>query len=278
MHTYDTPAPVSAVVDIVFGSVRFVAGDRATTVVEVTPADSTWDLDVKAARDAEIDFSDGRLTVKHRQMRLANLFQSRHGRVDVVVELPAGSDVQGTTASGSFTVEGAAGAVRLKTPTGDVRVERAASLRVRTVGGDVTVGHVTGDADVSGNGAIRLDRVDGDAVVKNIGGTSVLGEIGGDLRVNSANGDITVGAARGTVNVKTASGDLRLGEIGTGPVELYTPNGDVEIGVPHGTAVALDARATAGRVREYAGAVATTERTVKVRARTHGGDITINYV
>lgn len=277
MHTYDTPGPISATVDIVFGDIRFVATDRADTVVEVRPADPEWDLDVRAAADAEIDLTDGKLVVKHRQMRLANLFSKVYGRVRVVVELPAGSDVQGTTTSGDCVVEGTVGACRLKSPSGDVTVERAAGLRVRTVGGKVVVGHVTGDADVSGNGVLHLKRVDGDAVVKNIGGTTVLGEIGGDLRVNAATGDISADVARGKVDVKTASGDIRVGEIDRGPVELYTPNGDVEIGVPAGVGVVLDARATAGRVRQAVGG-APTERTVSVKAKTHGGDITVTTV
>lgn len=283
MHTYSAPGPVSAIVDIVFGDIRFTAADRADTVVEVRPADPGWDLDVKAAREAEVDFADGKLTVKHRQMRLAALFQSRYGRVHVHVLVPAGSEVQGSTSSGSLTVEGPAGFCRLKTPSGDVRVETATGVRTRTVAGDVTIGHVTGDADVSGNGAVRLHHVEGAATVKNIGGTTRLGEVDGPLRVNSANGDICVDTATGDVNVKTASGDLRVGRIGAGTssVDLYTPNGDVEIGVPGGIAVALEARATAGRIREHAaggGGGVRTGHTVKVRARTHGGDITVNHI
>ncbi|GAA3465271.1 hypothetical protein GCM10018963_72840 [Saccharothrix longispora] len=35
---FDTPAPVSAVLDIPAGHVRFVAADRTDTAVEVRPA------------------------------------------------------------------------------------------------------------------------------------------------------------------------------------------------------------------------------------------------
>ena len=52
------------------------------------------------------------------------------------------------------------------------------------------VDYVTGQADVSGNGDIRIRQVTGGAVVKNIGG------------------------------------DIRVGELGSGTVDLYTPTGE----------------------------------------------------
>ena len=41
MHKFATPAPVSAVLDIPAGRIRFIAADRTDTVVEVRPADAT---------------------------------------------------------------------------------------------------------------------------------------------------------------------------------------------------------------------------------------------
>lgn len=41
MQKFDTPAPISAVLDIPVGRVRFIAADRADTAVEVLPADAS---------------------------------------------------------------------------------------------------------------------------------------------------------------------------------------------------------------------------------------------
>jgi hypothetical protein len=49
MQKYDTPAPVTAVVDIPAGQIRLIATDRADTTVEVRPADPASRRDVKAA-------------------------------------------------------------------------------------------------------------------------------------------------------------------------------------------------------------------------------------
>lgn len=276
MPTFDTPEPISATVDIVFGNIRFKAGDRADTVVEVRPTDPSRDLDVKAAEDVNIEFTDGRLLVRHPKLRTA--FTNRYGSVEVLVELPTGSDVQGDTAKGEYLVEGVVGSCRLKTTAGDIRVEQAAGVRLKTTGGSVVVGRVTGRADVSGNGDIRVRRVDGGAVVKNIGGASWIGEVGGDLRANSATGDITVDVGRAAVDAHTSTGDIRVGEIGSGRIDLSTSTGEVEIGIARGTAARLDARTSAGRVRNHLqvpDASGPPDRTVDVRARSHGGDIIV---
>lgn len=263
-----------ATVDIILGSIRFVATDRADTAVEVRPADPTWELDVKAADETAIEFADGKLTVK--QPKLRNLWTTKYGSVQVLVQLPTGSNVQGDTANGEYVVEGAVGSCQLKTPVGNIHVEQAADVRLRTTSGTVTVDHVTGQAEVSGNGDIRIRQVGGGAVVKNIGGNSWLGEIAGALRANSANGGITVEVAHAAVNAKTASGNIRVGELGNGAVDLYTATGTVELGVPDGTAPLLDARTTAGRVRDNLLTPQHTDRSIKVRARSHGGDIVLN--
>jgi DUF4097 and DUF4098 domain-containing protein YvlB len=275
MTTFNTPAPISVTVDIVFGDITFTAGDRTDTVVEVRPVDPTWELDVKAAEQAVVEFTDGKLQVKHPKLR--NLLSSKYGAVEVLVALPTGSDVQGNTARGGYVVSGAVGSCRLKTPTGDIRVERAASVELRTTGGKVTVDHVTGQAEVRANRDIRIRQVDGGAAVKNIGGDSWVGAVGGDLRVSSANGHITVDVARADVDARTASGDVCVREVGTGAVDLYTAIGEVEIGVPQHTAVRLDANTTAGRVLNYLEAPEQSDRSVKVRARSHGGNIIVRH-
>jgi hypothetical protein len=249
---------ISATVDIILGDIRFVASDRADTVVEVRPVDPSRELDVKAAKQANIEFADGKLLVKHPKLRTA--FTTKFGSV-VLVELPTGSDVEGDTAKGEYFVDGGGRLVPPEDPHwGPPRVEEASGVRLRTTGGKVIVDHVTGQADVSGNGDIRIRQIDGGAVVKNIGGDSWAGEVAGDLRANSVNGGITVDVARAAV-------------------DLYTATGELEVGVPQGTAAWLDARSSTGRVHNYPEAPDAPEQsdwTVKVRVRSHGGDIIVH--
>lgn len=221
MSTFHTPAPISATIDIVFGNITVRAGDRNDTVVEVRPVDPAWELDVKAAEQVIVAFTDGQLQVRHPKLR--SMFSKRYGAVEVRIELPAGSDVNGYTAKGRYVVEGRVGSCELKTANGDIRV----------------------------------------------------GTVAGTLKAKSATGHISVDAAGTDVTARTAAGDIRVGTLGTGPVDLYTATGEVAIGVPAGTAATLDAHSSVGRVLNDLPTLENPDRTVTVRARTHGGNITL---
>jgi hypothetical protein len=105
-----------------------------------------------------------------------------------------------------------------------------------------------------------------------------VGDAGGDLRLNAANGSIVVERSFASVVAKTASGDVRLGEVVRGSVVMESKMGDLEIGIPEGTAAWLDVSASAGRVDntlDAADAPDGSAQTAEVRARTVLGDILI---
>jgi hypothetical protein len=49
MQTFDTPTPISMVLDIPAGRVHLVAADRTDTTVEVLPTDASPARDVRTA-------------------------------------------------------------------------------------------------------------------------------------------------------------------------------------------------------------------------------------
>ena len=57
MQKFDTPAPISAVLDIPAGRIQFIAADRADTTVEVLPANASKSRDVKAAEQTTVDYA-----------------------------------------------------------------------------------------------------------------------------------------------------------------------------------------------------------------------------
>ena len=73
-------------------------------------------------------------------------------------------------------------------------------------------------------------------MIKNSNGDTWVGVAGGELRLNAANGNIAVDRAERDVVAKAANGDVRLGEVGAAAVVLETAVGDVEVGIPEGTA------------------------------------------
>jgi hypothetical protein len=278
MPTFDTPGPVSATIDVIAGDVRISAGDRDDTVVEVRPSDASNADDVKAAQMTQVHHANDHVVVKAPRSR-SWLGRGGSGSIDVSVELPAGSHVYGTTHTADIACDGALGTCRIKTGTGAVRLERAATVSVKSGTGDVSVEHATGPAEVAtATGDVRLGAVDGSAVIKSSTGDTWVGTAGGDLSARTAKGSIAVDHARASVGAKSARGDLRVGEAVRGSVVLQTHAGDVEVGVPEGTAAYLAVRAAAGTVRnelEAADGPEPSAETVEVRAHTSAGSVVI---
>jgi putative adhesin len=277
MPSFDTPEPISATIDLSIGAVRIIAADRANTVVEVRPSDPSDD-DVKAARLSRVEYLHGRLTVKAPRVR-AWLTTRSGGSVDITVELPAGSSVEGTAGMGDFDADGALGSCRIKTGAGRIRLDRAAAVELTTGAGDISVDHVTGRAEVTaGSGDLRLRRLDAGAVIKNSNGATWVGEAGGDVQLNAANGSIAVDLAQAGVRAMSANGAVRLGEVVRGDVTLETQVGELEVGIREGTAAWLDVRSRFGRVHnalDAADAPEPSAETVQVRARTSVGNVVI---
>ncbi len=278
MPTFQTPEPISVELELSVGDARVVASDRSDTVVEVHPSDLDNDQDVKVAEQTRVEYSAGRLLVKAPKQRAVSLF-GKPGSIEVTIEVPAGSDLRGTSAVGAFLFQGRLGRCRIKTSAGDVRVEDTAGLDVDTSVGAVEARHVAGDLEIStASGRVRVAEVDGTAVVKNSNGQNWVGSVGGDARINAANGDISVDRAGAGLTAHTANGDVRVGEVARGVVSLKSGMGSVEIGIRQGTAAQLDLHTGFGRMVNEMTSVegpSGSDDTVQITARTGCGDIVV---
>ena len=278
MPTFDTPTPISATISVVSGDVRISAGDRNVTTVSVEPTDTSNDEDRKAAELTRVEYADGALLVKAPKLR-SWLPRSTGGSVDVRIELPAGSNVNGATALADFTCDGPLGECRVKSGLGDIRLDQADTVNLKTGIGDITVDRATGHAEVNaGSGDVRVRELGSTGVIKNSNRDTWVGVANGDLRVSAANGSIAIDVARAGVVAKSSNGDVRLGEAVRSAVVLETKLGDVEVGIPEGTSAWLDVRAAAGKVHnalDAADSPAPSAETVEVRARTSGGDVVV---
>ncbi|MDX3767585.1 MULTISPECIES: DUF4097 family beta strand repeat-containing protein [unclassified Streptomyces] len=275
MPSFDTPEPISVTAHVEAGSIQFTGGDRAETVVEVRPRDPKRDQDVRAADQTEVTYTSGVLTIRTPK---SNLF-GRTGTVDVTAELPTGSRIDMTGAWVQVLGEGRLGEVRVKTSSGDVRLDTTGPLQLTASHGSITVDRVEGMAEIStSSGSLRVGLVDGPAVLKNSHGTTTVGAATGELRVSGANGDIEIRRAENSVTATTAHGTLRVGDVARGTVQLETSYGAIEVGVREGTAAWLDVSSGSGQVRNTltaSQAPEETEDSVKVRARTRYGNIDV---
>ncbi|MFJ6742006.1 DUF4097 family beta strand repeat-containing protein [Streptomyces sp. NPDC091279] len=277
MPSFDTPQPISVNAHVDAGAIQFTAADRADTVVEVAPRDPKKEQDVRTAEQTEVTYSGGRLQIRTPKQRY--LF-GRTGTVDITVELPTGSRVEALGGWAEVRGEGRLGEVRVKTSSGDVRLDTTGPLHLTASHGSITVDRVEGAAEITtSSGSMRVGTVTGVAVLKNSHGTTSINDVTGDLRVNGANGDIIIERAQGSVRATTANGTLRVAEVARGNVQLETSYGAIEVGVREGTAAWLDVSSGFGSVHSSLTASEGPEESedaVEVRARTRYGNIDVH--
>ncbi|WP_316529618.1 DUF4097 family beta strand repeat-containing protein [Kitasatospora brasiliensis] len=179
MHTFDTPAPITAALDIPGGIVRLVAAERADTTVEVRPADPGRRHDAQAAEQTSVTCAKGvlRITTAAAQSRLLG----PRGRLEVTVHLPAGSALQGKAGAARLRATGPLGDIDFEGAHRHTAIEEAASLRLSAVDGDVEVALLTGPARITTTrGDIRVTEAHR-----------------GTVTLNTQAGSITIGAATG---------------------------------------------------------------------------------
>jgi hypothetical protein len=154
---YDTPAAISATLDIPAGRIQFIAADRADTTVEIRPEDTAKSSDVKAAERIEVAYSDGILRIQGAEATSRILGNS--GSVDVTVQLPAGSRIEAKAAVAEFRGVGQLGDVTFEGATGSVKLDETTSAHITLQSGDVSVGLLRGPAQISTRqGSLRIDE------------------------------------------------------------------------------------------------------------------------
>ncbi|MEU7918003.1 DUF4097 family beta strand repeat-containing protein [Micromonospora zamorensis] len=179
MKTFDTPAPISAVLNIPAGRIQFIAADRVDTMVEVLPTDPSKSRDTRAAEQTTVAYADGVLRIT--AATPGNPLVGSSGSVQVTVRLPADSRVDAKAASAELRGVGRLGEVTFDGAYRQIKIDEAASVRLTAIDGDVEVGRLTGPAEIStARGDIRIAEA--------VHGTVVL---------TTQSGDISVGAAAG---------------------------------------------------------------------------------
>ncbi|MGW3621310.1 DUF4097 family beta strand repeat-containing protein [Micromonospora arida] len=179
MQTFDTPAPVSAVLDIPAGRIQLIAADRADTTVEVLPADPAKKGDTRAAEQTTVAYADGVLRIT--TARPINKLFGPSGSLEVTVRVPAGSHVEARAASAELRGVGRLGDVAFDGAYRQIKIDEAASVRLTAIDGDVEIGRLNGPAEIStARGDIR--------VAEAMRGRVVLRTQSGDISVAAAAG------------------------------------------------------------------------------------------
>ncbi|MBG6059398.1 hypothetical protein RCH16_002643 [Cryobacterium sp. MP_M5] len=277
MPTYRTPTPIDLAINLQVGEIEVVAGDRADTVVTVSPTNPARSVDRRGAEETLVTFDGERLTITGPKPRFSIIGPTES--VDLKVELPAGSRLTAEIAVGNARTAGRLGATRIKNLTGSVEVDTTGDLWLRAGHGNATVGTIHGGSEITADhGQIRIGTISGDAVLRASHGSITIGESGGALDLKLSYGDLEITRALASVTAKTAYGSIHLGAVSAGAIEVESGYGPVTVGVRPGVPAWLDLASKDGHVRnELDGdrAPDPSEQTVAVRARTQWGGIRI---
>ncbi len=275
MPSYDTPRPIDLSIAVGMGDIDVTATERSDTLVEVTPSRPGRAGDISLARESEVRFDGGRVTVA--VPKRLNLFGPGDS-VDIRIDLPSGSTATIVSAYGGMRLRGTLGDCALTASYGPITAGRTGALRLKAPYGDVGIDEVAGDLDATaGHQSLRVGHVAGRASIRGSHGPIDLGAVDGDIDVRTS-GALSVDRAGGNVEVRTAHGGIRLREVTGGTVRLENGYAGIEVGVPAGTAAWIDAASRQGIVRNELTAesgLEGSERTVELRLRANYGDILV---
>ncbi len=156
---------------------------------------------------------------------------------DLVIRVPARSNLSVNTISADIMAQDVAGAQRLQSVSGDIHTAAGSE--------DVECKSVSGDVKVDGSGKpglVTITTVSGDATALKVAGEVNASTVSGDLvlglgvtersRVRSTSGDLVLAmrlASDGKFDAETISGDVRLNLVGGVDAEfdISTFSGDI---------------------------------------------------
>ncbi|MFJ4912968.1 DUF4097 family beta strand repeat-containing protein [Streptomyces sp. NPDC088726] len=218
MQKFNTPAAVSAVLDIPAGRIRLIAADRADTTVEILPADASKGRDVQAAERITVEYDEGVLRIAAAPPK--NRILGSSGSVEVTVQLPADSSVEANAAAAEFRGVGRLGDVAFEGAQGSVKLDQVAGARISLLAGDISVGHLGGPAEISTQkGDLRITEA--------VRGTVVLRTLSGDVSVGAARGvSASLDAGTGYGRIENALKNTEGADAGLN-IRATTTQGDI---------------------------------------------------
>ena len=276
--------PANAVVEIQNprGDVSITAGDDAQIAVnahQIAYANSDSDASrIFDSQKAHVTISGTAVLVK--------VDSNSSGRTNLSITLPKSASVNVTTNHGGVTVAGLAGNVDGDVQHGDfeataiqgrvhAKLSNNGDFSVHDIqgdvslegsGGDLTLSDIHGKVNLQGEygGDIHLERVDqtvhfhssrtdlefarlpGDMSMSmdNLHATQVIGPV----RIVTHSKDLELSQVFGDTHIEDKNARVELDMAGSYPVEVKNMKGDIEISLPNGSGVNVDARTRNGDI------------------------------
>jgi DUF4097 and DUF4098 domain-containing protein YvlB len=271
-HTFTTDDPVDLYVEIGKGSVEIRAAHTSETTVLVSGSH---------ADEVTVTHEGDAVQVIGPKGRLGFLGGDQHIVLDITV--PQESEATVRTGSADVALHGALAACRIRSGSGDVRIdELTGPATVETGSGDVRISTASAEMRIkSGSGDIRVERADAAAALSTGSGDVSIGTTVAPVAIKSGSGDVVVTEAHDDVALSTGSGDLVVGAAHRGKYTIKGASGDVRLGIPAGTPVWTDITTLSGRIDsdlQGTGEPVEGQDHVEVRAKTASGSVVLRQV
>lgn len=209
-------------------------------------------------------------------IRIGKDFTHLHNvSISYTIDVPHDTEVTTALVSGSETVRGVRGPVKVTAVSGSIHVdgvERDAELS--TVSGSIDASNVNNDVRASSaSGAVSVSNVKGAVSAKALSGSTLVTNPGGRVEAGTASGSIDVQGAKSDVKAHAASGriTIRGNPAGNCFWDLKTASGTVQIAVPAAANFHLSAEAVSGEIRADIPIVVEEQSKHSLRARMGDG-------
>jgi len=181
-----------------------------------------------------------------------DLARLRNIAISYTIEVPRETEVSTTVASGSQTIHGVRGPLKVVGVSGAIRVNQVDRFaQLTTVSGSIDASDMGDDVRAtSASGKVTLADVKGDVSINAVSGSSRVTKLGGRVEATTASGSIDIAGAKSDVQIHAASGHVTVqGDPGANTYwNLKTVSGPVRLSVPHGTNFHLSAEAVSGQI------------------------------
>lgn len=182
----------------------------------------------------------------------------------VEIETPSGSDAYLGAASARIETLVPLGDVEIKSASGDVEVEEADSLRVKSASGNLRVGWVKDRLlFTSASGDLKVNKSEGS-----------------NTAASTASGNVRIEESNASLDVNTVSGNLRVNRYEGPRANLKSMSGSMVVCIPAGTSIDLDVSLLSGSLRLPKPEETKTpvERSMSLRAKSVSGDLKIKRI
>jgi DUF4097 and DUF4098 domain-containing protein YvlB len=241
---------------------RFVAAITSGSIEILEGKTETIGLHLESAREDDFTITQNGDTVTVRRPLGSEGWGLREASTRIRVEVPPNTSVRISVASAEINAQAKLAEAFIDTASGDVSLSEVGDAKVKSASGDLSIGMASGE--------VSLRTASGDVRI---------GDVAERLDVSTASGSVDVARARGDVASSAASGNLAIDRFEGSDLDIKSASGNIRVGLPRGTKVALDARSLSGHIalpeRTPASGSRDDRRQVRAKLRTISGDIEI---